>query len=198
MLIRAWAETASISCCFLCRFSPCLSGRSPSMNHPPLLPPSLSETGSTHSTNNQDASPADRSRPSLPAPPRTAPRCLPQANFGPDQAKALKMSSMEPMTEVDPSSGTANPPRRRSTYKDALEVSFVAPPCCFLYRQDVLGGPQRRSPEALVSSDQDLIYRTVYRLQALGSNKMKFVPKEMLRLDFCAGFSNLSFRGYKV
>ena len=49
-----------------------------------------------------------------------------QAELGPDQAKALRLSSMEPMTEADPSSGTANPPRRRSTYNDALEVMWTA------------------------------------------------------------------------
>lgn len=50
------------------------------------------------------------------------PRRMVQAELGPDQAKAFRLSSMEPMTEADPSSGTANPPRRRSTYNDALEV----------------------------------------------------------------------------
>eukprot|EP00903_Cladosiphon_okamuranus_P019561 g17991.t1 len=49
-----------------------------------------------------------------------------EADYGPDQAKSLRLSSMEPMTEVDPSSGTANPPRRRSTYKDALELVTAA------------------------------------------------------------------------
>lgn len=50
------------------------------------------------------------------------PRRMLQAELGPDQAKAFRLSSMEPMKEADPSSGTANPPRRRSTYNDALEV----------------------------------------------------------------------------
>ncbi|CAM9790952.1 unnamed protein product [Scytosiphon promiscuus] len=49
-----------------------------------------------------------------------------ESELGPDRAQALRLSSLQPMTEVDPSSGTANPPRRRSTYRDALELVTAA------------------------------------------------------------------------
>ncbi|CAN0296569.1 unnamed protein product [Pylaiella littoralis] len=49
-----------------------------------------------------------------------------ESELGPDKASALRLSSMQPMMEVDPSSGTANPPRRRSTYKDALDLVTAA------------------------------------------------------------------------
>ncbi|CAN0088737.1 unnamed protein product [Ectocarpus sp. 12 AP-2014] len=49
-----------------------------------------------------------------------------ESELGPDRAQALRLSSLKPMTDVDPSSGTANPPRRRSTYKDALELVTAA------------------------------------------------------------------------
>ncbi|CAM9957799.1 unnamed protein product [Ectocarpus sp. 13 AM-2016] len=52
--------------------------------------------------------------------------CCLQSELGPDRAQALRLSSLKPMTDVDPSSGTGNPPRRRSTYKDALELVTAA------------------------------------------------------------------------
>lgn len=45
-----------------------------------------------------------------------------ESEFGPARAEVMKLSNWEPMTEVDPSSGYANPPQRRSTYRSALEL----------------------------------------------------------------------------
>lgn len=45
-----------------------------------------------------------------------------QSELGPDRALALRMSDLEVLREVDPSTGMANPPQRRAVYKSALEV----------------------------------------------------------------------------
>eukprot|EP00904_Undaria_pinnatifida_P014256 jgi/Undpi1/9961/HiC_scaffold_28.g12415.m1 len=49
-----------------------------------------------------------------------------ESELGPDRAQALRMSVLEPMVEVDPSSGMANPPQRRAAYKTAVELATAA------------------------------------------------------------------------
>ncbi|CAM9521401.1 unnamed protein product [Ascophyllum nodosum] len=49
-----------------------------------------------------------------------------EVELGSDRALQLRLTVMEPTQEIDPSSGTADPPQRRATYKSAVDLVTAA------------------------------------------------------------------------